>query len=138
MEPVPDQFSRQTGPKRAVLVGDGLFDGKGLTGGTSGQRRLHPGIVNVGMIAGTAVALALPAYMPVASGSQQSAQVESSDGAYLLEKIGAPDGSLQRGQAERGEQGLDVTRELLEEADNIGRFAAELRAQIGPLGRDAG
>src|ERR1700692_3354984 len=98
MEPMPDQFAGQARSERAVLVGDGLFDGEGLIGRTSGERRLHPGIVNVGMITGTAVALALPAYGPVTSRSQQGAQVKSSGSAYLLEKIGATDSSLQRGQ----------------------------------------
>jgi hypothetical protein len=102
MKPMPDQFASQTCAKGTVLIGNGLFDGKRLTGRTSGKRRLHPGIVDVGMIAGTAIALTLPAYMPVASRRQQGAEVKSAGGAYLLEQIGASDGSFQRGQAERG------------------------------------
>ena len=116
-----------------MFVGDGGFDRKGLIGRAGSQCRLHPGVINGGMIGGAAVALALPAYMPFTSRRQQRAEVESAGGAHLLQQIDAPDRCLERGQAERGQQHLQVAGELLEKADNVRRLAAEFRAQIGSL-----
>src|SRR5579859_3689144 len=110
MEAMPDQFTRQACAKSTVFVGDGFLDAKRLTGSTRGKGRLYPRIVDVGVIAGSAIALALPAYMAVASRGQQGAEVEFAGGAHLFQQIGASDSSFQRGQAERREQGLYVAR----------------------------
>ena len=89
------------------------------------------------MIAGAAVALALPAYVPLTRRSQQRAEVQASGGAHLLQQIDATDGGLKRRQAERSQQRLQIARKLLEKADDVGRLAAKLSPQIGTLGCNA-
>jgi hypothetical protein len=68
-----------------MLVGDRFFHFEGLSGGASGKRRLHPGIIDVGMIAGAAIALALPTDMTFLYRGQQRTQVEPSSGTHLLQ-----------------------------------------------------
>ena len=89
------------------------------------------------MICGSQIAAALPVQLAAGRSSQHGLEVESSVEAHLLEQVGAADGGVERRQAERGEQDLEIAGELLEEAGDVLGLAAEFRAQIGPLCGDA-
>ena len=65
-------------------------------------------------------------------------KVEVAVEANLLQQIHPTDRSFKAGQTKLREQSPKVRRKLMEEHDHVLWLAAELRAQLRPLGSDAG
>src|SRR6185437_1403420 len=84
------------------------------------------------------VASAAPAPRTIVLVGQQRRQVQVAVEAHLLEEIDATDRRFETWQTELRQQTLQVARKLPEERHHVLRLAAELRAKLRLLRRNAG
>jgi hypothetical protein len=119
-----------------VLDPDRVFER--LAGGDRTERRIHPGIIRGRLFFRTIVSRAFPVQRTIADLSKHPPEVEISVVPYLLQKIGASDGCLERWQTQLSEHGLQVGRDVQEKTNNVFRLATEPGPQFRLLCRDAG
>ena len=122
----------------AVTVCDFAADREGLALARSGECRLEPLVVYRSICLRAHVALPGPRTHTVYRSCKHAGEIQRTDAASLLEQIGAAHGIAESCEAQSGEHVTQIACEAFEEADDVFGLAAELRAQLGFLGSDAG
>ena len=126
------------GADRAVTVCDFAADREGHALARSGECRLEPLVVYRSICLRAHVALPGPRTHTVYRSCKHAGEIQRTDAASLLEQVGAAHRIAESCEAQSGEHVTQIACEAFEEADDVFGLAAELGAQLGFLGSDAG